>query len=89
MHRGLFSDAQPEVGQDIAGGVNQVAVFVKINCADGGGFLVVHQVGSVHIKFHHPPMRPSDIHQPHRGTRYRCQSQERFRRGTPSSRRMQ
>ena len=30
MHRGLFSDAQPEVGQDIAGGVNQIAVFVLI-----------------------------------------------------------
>lgn len=51
----LSSDTQPEVGQNIAGGVNQVAVFIKINCAAAGGSVVVHQIGSVLIKFHRPP----------------------------------
>lgn len=31
MRRGLFSDTQPEVGQNIAGRVNQMAVFVLIS----------------------------------------------------------
>ena len=30
MRRGLFSDTQPEIGQNIAGRVNQIAVFVLI-----------------------------------------------------------
>lgn len=31
MRRGLFSDTQPEIGQNITGRVNQIAVFVLIH----------------------------------------------------------
>ena len=53
MRRGLFSDTQPEIGQNIAG-IGQIAVFIKISSAGAGGPIIIHQTGSFLIIFYRP-----------------------------------